>query len=295
MSILKAALIGKSLDHSISPEVHSHLFKILSNKVKTEWEAIEYSKMECKDTDEVYQWITSAADRGYRGANVTIPYKEFASGLGKDNGFVRSVRSANTLLFNDTLHVYSTDGAGFLYTLQKEYPALDASNYHLIILGAGGASRAIIHVLQQLDWNSIIVGVRSVETVRERMEEMQKFPLTTIDDIQRKDGNCFIINATPVGQRSEAFLLKAFDWKVGDIAVDLVYNPVRTKFLEHAAFAGASTMDGLGMLIEQAALSQYLWMTGAESDASLLSSSEYLKLRETLAPLLIPEWHDFVI
>ncbi|HWF44794.1 MAG TPA: hypothetical protein VG537_09145 [Candidatus Kapabacteria bacterium] len=295
MSTLKAALIGKSLDHSISPEVHAHLFKILRNKVLSGWEAIEYSKAECENTNEVNQWITSAADRGYRGANVTIPYKEFASGLGKDRtGLVRNIYSANTLLFNDTPQIYSTDGAGFLYSLQKEYPTLNANTYDLILLGFGGASRAIMHVLQQLDWKSITIGVRSVETVRERIGEARKITLTDIDDVWRNDGNCFVINATPVGQRSEELLLSAFDWKVGDVAVDLVYNPLRTKFLENAARKGSTTMDGLGMLIEQAALSQYLWLTGAESHASLLSSSEFLQLRDTLAPLLIPEWHDCV-
>jgi shikimate 5-dehydrogenase len=78
-----------------------------------------------------------------------------------------------------------------------------------------------------------------------------------------------------------------------DIAVDLVYNPLRTRFLDVAARGGARTIDGLGMLIEQAALSQYFWLTGKESFKSMLTNSEHQILHESLSKLVTPKWDVF--
>ena len=117
--------------------------------------------------------------------------------------------------------------------------------------------------------------------------------VSRIEAVSRDAGRQFIVQATPVGQRTGESLLEDFEWEAGDIAVDLVYNPLRTRFLDSAMDRGAKIVDGLGMLMEQAALSQYFWMTGKEATSSLLTNDEFQAIHASLSNLLAPRWDAF--
>ena len=287
MSVLKAALIGRSLKHSISPEVHSRLFPILCPGLGSQYDAIDYTKVECETESDVRDWTRTAVKDGYRGANITIPFKKIASQLGQDSsGVVSRIRSANTLVFNNMTHGYSTDGQGFLNALGKECPEINVSNYHLMVLGAGGAARAVVHAICDMNWRKISIAARSTEKARSAMIGYPNIESIELNGMHRASGNYFIINATPVGQMNNEHPLEQFEWHSRDIAADLVYNPLRTSFLQSAEAAHATVIDGLGMLIEQAALSQYIWITGKEAQASPLTLQDYQLLRSQLTPLL---------
>ena len=287
MSVLKAALLGRSLTHSISPSIHSKLFELLQPRLRSRYAAIDYIKVECEREEDFRNWVSAAAREGFRGANITFPYKELASTLGEDGSSVASkIHSANTLTFNGSTQSNSTDGKGFLQALRKEYPNLDPADYHLFILGAGGAARAVVHALHSMHWRKISVAARSIENAQHSMVSYSKLEFYSLNELRRTTGNYFVINATPVGQMGEENVLKGFGWQRGDVAADLVYNPLRTSFLRSAETAGARTVDGLGMLIEQAALSQHIWITGEEARESPLTMHDYQLLRSQFIPLL---------
>ncbi|MFI5202031.1 MAG: shikimate dehydrogenase family protein [Candidatus Kapaibacterium sp.] len=291
MKMLKAALLGRSLPRSISPEVHRELFSILRAKLDAEYDAIDYTKIECRDEAEFRSLVESGTSDGFVGFNVTFPYKFAAATMaGESSALVQKIHSANMITCSTPLRIISTDGDGFRFAMEKFCRNLSYSEYSLAILGAGGAARAVLHALHDLGWRKITIAARSFEEARRSALPYPSVTVLPLDEFRRDAAPQFIVQATPVGQRGRETLLETFEWKPGDIAVDLVYNPLRTLFLDLAEQGGAQAVDGLGMLIEQAALSQYFWMTGFESATSVLSMDEFQMLHTSLSKLLIPRW-----
>ncbi len=294
MKILKAALLGMSLDHSISPQVHQALFQLVLEKSKCDYTALDYSMIECKDERSFFSVIKNGVKKGYAGFNITFPFKYAASKIdGEQSEIVNKIYSANSILCSSTMKIISTDGDGFRYSFEKMFPNLLYSNYSLIILGAGGAARALLHTIHRFGWRNITVVARSISEARKVVEQYDNISVVGFDEISRDVGKQFVVHATPVGQRSTASLIKNFEWCDGDIAADLVYNPLQTRFLDRAAKAGANIVDGLGMLIEQAALSQYFWMTGNEAEYSLLGEDDFNRVHALLSKLLTQQWDAF--
>ncbi len=295
MSVLKAALLGRSLTHSISPEVHCELFEILRTKVPSDFDAIEYSKIECQDERAFRAVIKEGRREHFTGFNITFPYKFIASNLsGQRAETVRHFRSANTIACTRPRRIISTDGDGFRFALQKSFSNIFDRDYSLTILGAGAAARVVMFAVWNLGWWQRTFAARNLREAR-RAANLFGIRAVTLDEFHRDSRPQLIVQATPVGQRSSESLLADFPWEPKDIAADLVYNPLRTHFLERAAQAGARTLDGLGMLIEQAALSQYFWMTGREAKESVLSMEEFQTLHASCSKLLTPRWDAFDI
>src|SRR5437773_1814163 len=137
MAILKAALIGRSLAHSISPEVHRAVFPyVCSNWMRRSYRTIDYRLIECADEAAVLDTLRHAVVQGLCGFNVTFPYKEILSRLTGDvDALAREIHSANTIVLKaGSYSVYSTDGLGFRESLLKELPKLDPSRYRFVIL-----------------------------------------------------------------------------------------------------------------------------------------------------------------
>ncbi len=296
MKTLKAALAGRVLTHSISPEVHRAIFPIVREKTHAGYDAIEYNNLEC-ETEDVFRFhVKHGGEWGFTGMNVTFPYKHIASQLARDaDAVVRSIYSGNTIRFGMQFRVCSTDGPGFRLAIEKEYPGLVPSDYRLVIVGAGGAARAVLHAVLDMGWRKVTVAARSLESMKRGFSNYPNVECVDLAHLLRDDGPQFIVHTTPVGQRSMDSLLNKFEWREGDVALDLVYNPLHTRFLENAAAMGATTISGLGMLLEQAALSQHIWMTGEVAAGSMLTLEEYATLKETLSPLLAPRWDSFSI
>lgn len=295
MRPLQAALIGRSLSHSISPEVHRAVFPYACPpRMIDQFDGIDYRLIECSDEDALVAEIRHGMLAGRRGYNVTFPYKDVASRLnGEIDPLVTEIHSANTIvLVPGGFRVFSTDGQGFYESFRKEVPNLEPAKYRLVIVGAGGAARAVLHSLYRLGWADITACARSIEHVRLAFGHYGTIKMQTIETLRESSLPTIVIQATPVGQRSAESLLQQFNWHPQDIAVDLVYNPLKTKFLDVAATAGATTVSGLGMLIEQAALSQHIWIKEKPYVGSLLSRKNYQELFESLSHFVQPRWDD---
>ena len=295
MSLLKAALLGKELSHSISSELHRELFKILGGKISSKFTGCDYDLVECAEECDLAQWIKTAPTNAYAGANITYPYKANAFSLSDRHIGVSSfIDSANCIRFvGDGIECASTDGNGLLHCLLRKHPSFSMERYHVVMIGAGNAARAAIYSLC-MQWMPLSLTI--VDRSIARAEELAEFCIAQAPgpSVRYMSINDFIhaapepryrliLQCTPVGQLNHpGDLLTGFEWHETDFAIDLIYNPLRTTFLQSASHSGAKTMNGLSMLIEQAALSQVFWLTGLLPDASPLSEIEYESLKEVL-------------
>jgi shikimate dehydrogenase len=296
MPTLKLALIGKNLSHSISPELHQLLFPLLRGE--SEFDDISYDLVECAGLDELNDWMRSAYTNGYRGANVTIPFKSEAFLLAQHTlGAAKAISSANTFLIEKKITAVSTDGDGFITSLLREHPDFHMKERDLVVLGAGGAARAVLNALLFIyDPRSITISSRNQQSARDLATFIEgefggvRANIATIDQILFREylDDVLVVNATPIGQfGSPGNILTGFEWTENDFAIDLVYNPNETEFLQNAKIEGATTLGGLGMLIEQAALAETYWLTGELTESSPLSTEQYFALKEHLVKLLV--------
>src|SRR5437764_11476334 len=118
MAILKLALLGKELSHSLSPALHEQLFRIFKNRYGLQYLDIQYDLVECEEECDLAQWLKTASTNGYAGANITYPFKARSFGLAdKKIGVSSFIDSANCIrIYKDTIECASTDGAGLLFS-----------------------------------------------------------------------------------------------------------------------------------------------------------------------------------
>ena len=296
---LRAALFGADTAHSVSPELHELLFPILSERSGADHTAIEYAKVDLPDANALTAWLKNARDEGLKGANVTQPYKHDVYRAATTHyGVAREIKVANTLAFFDNRIVAaSTDGEGFMSALGRELSHFDLSRYHLITLGAGATAKSVLYsMLTRWMPLSFTLAGRSYEKASELMEFVganspgPTLKVCTIEDLRkepRPEDPCVVLNATPLGQGSNREnVLPDFEWTEDDLALDVVYNPFETEFLKRAEEAGAKRVSGLGMLIEQAALSQTFWLTNEIPTDSPLTLEEYFEIKSKLKPII---------
>lgn len=199
----------------------------------------------------------------FRGANITIPYKQVlmdymdsldatASAIGAINTIVRE---------NYTLSGYNTDSYGFSVPLQDFADELEHSK--ALIFGTGGATRAIIHALKEYHIEEIVLISRRPGQVTE-FDVDEPVSIAGYESwTAHAEEASLVVNATPLGMspKSDRAPIREEEKEAlgGKICYDIVYNPVKTRFLELAEEAGARTIGGLEMLIHQGSKSFELW------------------------------------
>jgi shikimate dehydrogenase len=242
-----AAIIGWPVGHSRSPALHGHWlarYGIAGAYVPL---AVAPERVE--------EALRALPALGFAGANVTVPHKEVALAV-SDFASERAHRigAANTLVVREgRLEADNTDGYGFLENLNAGAPDW-ARDKPALVLGAGGASRAVIDVLVTAGVPEIRLANRT-RSRAERMAARVGQPVTVVDWAEARDageGVGLVVNTTSMGMVGQPPL--DFDFAAcaaGAVATDLVYAPLRTEFLEAAARHGMATVDGLGMLLHQ--------------------------------------------
>ena len=257
MSVFKKfAVIGSPIDHSLSPKIHSIFAKELG--IEITYEAIKVEPIHF-DTS-----VNRLFDEGYAGLNVTLPLKElafnYADELTEDSNLSGSV---NTLWKEDgTIHGDSTDGRGLVRDLQEK--KINLKNKEIVILGAGGAAKAIIPSLLREDPKRISIGNRTLAKAEELIESFSSSSKNKINLFEMSENLNFkpdiIVNATSAGIKNENIELPR-DLLSKDIYVyDLSYSLEDTPFIKLVKSRGIEKYhDGIGMLIHQAALSFKIW------------------------------------
>ncbi|QPC89963.1 shikimate dehydrogenase [Mesorhizobium sp. INR15] len=244
----KAFVTGHPIKHSRSPKIHGHW--LASHGIDGSYQAIDVAPRDFAE------FLRTLQANGYLGGNVTIPHKEaaFASVDRRDQA-AEEIGAVNALWFEDgKLWGGNTDGHGFAANLDQFAPGW-ASNGPAVVLGAGGASRAVIQALKQRG----VADIRIVNRTLARAEELRHrfgsgisaHEMSATDELLADAG--LLINTTALGMQGNEGL-SADPALLPDHALvtDIVYVPLETPLLAAARARKLKTVDGLGMLLHQA-------------------------------------------
>jgi shikimate dehydrogenase len=239
---MKFALLGKSLSHSFSKSFFIDFFA--TNGIEATYENIEL--FEIKDV------VSVLNSKKYNGFNVTIPYKEsIIPYLDKISEEASVIGSVNTIKRENNLWVgYNTDAFGFQQSIK---PFLTNLHERAIIIGTGGASKAIAYILKN-------IGISCVYISREP-SLLNHFPYEAINEYMLRACK-LVVNCTPVGtfpDIDEEILFPYYLLTNEHLVIDLIYNPKETRFLHNAKKNGATILNGESMLKEQALKSWEIW------------------------------------
>jgi shikimate dehydrogenase len=249
-----ACVIGWPVDHSRSPLIHNYWLKAYGI-------AGEYRR-EAVPLDQFNAFIQSLPERGYAGANVTVPHKEAALALSQPDDLARAVGAANTLWFDGSLRSTNTDVEGFLNNLDACAPGWDRGLSKAVVLGAGGAARAVIYGLLTRGTPDMVIINRTpdrAEALHQRFGERTR--LAHWDKLNGELGDTgLLVNTTTLGMHGQPELTADLS-ELPDHAIvaDLVYVSLETSLLKAAKVRGLRTADGLGMLLHQAVGGFTLW------------------------------------
>jgi shikimate dehydrogenase len=245
-----AFVTGYPIKHSRSPLIHGHWLRTLN--IPGSYRAHEVRQ------EDFHAFLRSLKEggSGFVGGNVTIPHKEMAFKLAdRPDELSQELGASNTLwLAEGLLHATNTDGLGFTANLDQRHPGWDHSN-RAVILGAGGASRAIIQAVRDRGFKEIHVVNRTVERAQELADRfgdrVKAHPMPALSEVMRNAG--LFVNTTSLGMDGEAVPTIDFSPLASNAVVtDIVYVPLRTPLLAQAGEQGFATVDGLGMLLHQA-------------------------------------------
>jgi len=258
-----AAVIGSPVRHSLSPALHNAAFAQLG--LDWVYTAFDVSHGEAQ--------AALDAMRTFRlgGLSVTMPHKELvASAVDSLDPAAAALRSVNTVVpqADGSLKGYSTDGAGFVASLAAAGVVVAGRN--VCVLGAGAAARSIIDALGR-------DGAARVAVVNRTAASAEAAALLggaagVVGDITDVGDAHIVINATSVGMGGDEMPCDPSWLRSGQVVADIVYHPRDTALLRAARSAGATLVEGLGMLVHQAALQQQLWH-GHFPDVAVMSAA----------------------
>ena len=246
--IKKAFVTGHPIRHSRSPKIHGHW--LAQHGIVGSYQAIDVAP------EDFAQFLATLQANGYRGGNVTIPHKEAAFALvDRRDEAAEEIGAVNTLWFEDgILWGGNTDGHGFAANLDDHAPGW-ASNGPAVVLGAGGASRAIIHALKQRG----VADIRIVNRTLARAQELRdRFGAGVTAHGMAATGELLadaglLVNTTALGMHGNETLAADPALLPGHAIVnDIVYVPLETPLLAAASARRLKAVDGLGMLLNQA-------------------------------------------
>jgi shikimate dehydrogenase len=247
-------VIGYPVKHSRSPMIHNYWIK------QHGIDAIY--RIEEVTPDVFPDFIKNLRQRGYVGANVTVPHKQAVMTLSEPDEKARGIGAANALWFADgTLRSTNTDVHGFLSNLDAATPGWDRGLETAVVLGAGGGARAVVYGLLQREVQRVYV----INRTRDRAEALQKQfgqrvrPAGWDETTGLLGGAGLLVNTTTLGMTGQPPLDINLRCPASLVVADIVYNPLVTKLLAAARERGLRTADGLGMLLHQAVRGFELW------------------------------------
>lgn len=250
-----AAVIGDPIAQSLSPHMHNYWLE------KYEIDGI-YIPLKVSVT-EFPQFLESLPDLGFTGCNITIPHKEttlklcdFISKPAKQIGAVNTVIIKDGKIYGD-----NSDYFGFIQNIKSEAPGFDFKNKKVLLLGAGGAARALIFGLLQEGVNEIIIANRSFEKAEELSKIFEKTKAVKWLDKEKYLSEIdLLVNSTSLGMKGQAELeIDLKNLKKSALVCDIVYKPLMTKLLTDAQNQGNPICTGIGMLIYQGIIGFEKW------------------------------------
>jgi shikimate dehydrogenase len=275
-------IIGHPISQSLSPLMHNTAFEALG--ISASMNAFDIEPQSLQEA------LQGFATLDFGGLNVTIPHKEAIMPLLDEIAEEASIIGAvNTVKFEHGKSAgFNTDSFGFLQTLESIRSAVEGGKF--VVLGAGGAARAVVYVLlKHFRTNQIVIASRSTTRTQDLIEHFKgssqaKLSAFSPSDLQFSrifETSDVIINATPAGMipRVNDTPIPDPPFRAGHVVVDLIYRPLRTEFMRRASEVGAQTISGLEMFIHQGARAFDIW-TGQAMDTKLVREVLSRKLEE---------------
>lgn len=267
-------VIGWPVTHSLSPAIHNAAFVALG----LDWVYVPIPVA----PSHLYAAIVGLGALGFAGANVTMPHKtecaELIDDLSED---ARRLQAVNTIVVGpESISGHNTDAPGFDRFLRRD-AGFDPAGRTALLFGAGGAARACALALARGGLTRLTIALRDparADGLRETLEGTDtELDVVPFDDAAERPAD-LIVNATPLGARGEELPLPALG--PGVLAVDLLYHPRQTPLQAAARAAGGAAFGGMGLLLQQAALSFELW-TGQPAPLDVMSAAALAELTES--------------
>jgi shikimate dehydrogenase len=252
--VIRLAVFGKPVSQSLSPRIHLDFARQFDLQM-------EYRALEATPESFPGQVLELRASGG-RGCNVTVPLKHAAWMLADScSDSATRARAANTLVFDDDLYADNTDGRGLVDDLSRQ-PGARIEGSRICLLGAGGAAAGILGALLRAQPALVVIANRTPGKARdlaERHSELGETACCALEDIATRGPFDLVVNATSQGHQGQAPALSRSWMKQEGLCYDLNYGPAAMPLRRICATEGIAYVDGLGMLVGQAALSFELW------------------------------------
>ncbi len=275
--MIKAGVIGHPIAHSKSPRIHGYWLQHFG--IAGEYKAYDIPPAMLKDG------VSDLVQQGLRGFNVTLPHKQAIMDLCDDvQDDAQKIGAVNTVVIDahGRLTGRNTDAFGFSQNLKETLPDFDATGTTALVIGAGGASRAVLYALAKLGVSEIRLANRTFDTARDMADLYRNSGAHAIAWESRQDGiegADLIINTASLGMTGQPPLdLPLNNMKDGAVVYDIVYAPLITPLLAEAKTRGARIVTGIGMLLHQARPGFAAWYgrtpsVTPELEAHVLASS----------------------
>lgn len=253
-------VMGDPIAHSLSPQMHRYWFEKYGRSAH--YLAFHVTR------EHLGQAVEGLKVLGAGGFNVTVPHKSsvmpFLDAIDEDAALIGAV---NTVVRadDDRLIGYNTDGIGFLQSLRKHVPSADMRGRPLLVLGAGGAAKAVALTLAKYLAGRVDIANRTLAKAAALAAACRRFcpseAMSLADAARRLERYDLVVNATSIGLYPDlsAAPIHLQSAKKGTLFADLIYRPARTAFLREAESCGNPVMNGLPMLIEQGAAAFEKW------------------------------------
>lgn len=250
-------LIGYPIKHSLSPWIHETFLE--KTNLKGTYSIIEIEERSFAEE------IEKLKKRDIDGFNVTVPYKEkIIPFLDEIEPQASAIGAVNTVQNKDGKWIgYNTDGIGYMRSLISKYPELKKDkNIAILLLGAGGAAKGILHALVENGYTNITIANRSLDRASELAKANGQIEILPLNDAEANlAAYSLIIQTTSVGMKPNAdrSIISLANVRKGAIVSDIVYQPLVTNFLKEASFHGARIHFGHTMLLYQAQYAFEIW------------------------------------
>jgi len=264
--LIRLALFGQPVKTSLSPAIH----RMFAAQFALD---IDYRLIEPADGD-FPRALEDFRQTGGVGCNVTLPFKRDAWQLAADSSAEASqAEAANTLVRQRSgWFAHTTDGAGFIADLTGNH-GMDISGQRVLVLGAGGATAGILGSLLTQNPQQIVLVNRNLERARslsERFGSSGRISVTSWSDLPGQGAFNLVINATSLGHQGEAPPLDTSSFAEGGLCYDLNYFKASLPLKKHCEDIRQPYIDGLGMLVEQAARSFSIWTSETPETAAVI-------------------------
>jgi len=270
---IRAAIIGHPVTHSKSPLIHNHW--IAKHGLSGEYGRVDIAPENLKEG------VQKLVGEGYAGFNVTVPHKQGIFKLCDHvDDTAQKIGAVNTVVIKDgKLHGTNTDAFGFIENVRQSVFGLDLTYAPCIVLGAGGAARAVVYALIEAGAQDIIITNRTMD----KAEDIATMNADIIhvaawekrNEILKEAG--FVVNTTALGMSGkDALEMDLSELPSTAVVSDIVYAPLETELLKAAKARGNQTVTGIGMLLHQARPAFEQWFgvlpeVDAELEAKVLT------------------------